>query len=241
MSTLNELLYDIKTMNDDDSTKDTVNGYIRNVQKEIFCSNKYNDNPYYIIPELAIYLCLLFYNENNKESFDPHIDGKIYKYFENNKRVMRYPFNGLDDEEETLYLSKIARRGIHRWLFKLIEYDSRKFALIIGIWKTKFEMKSENEIYVPTDKFYGLDIQDGSRVGNVSVWRKPKLYLKKEFVKGDEIMMELDLNKLQLRYKINDDYFFTAFNNIEQTEYKAALCIFKDGDTVYLKMYQTFL
>ena len=53
----------------------------------------------------------------------------------------------------------------------------------------------------------------------------------------DTIYVTLDLDQLQVSYKINDEDHGVAFRDIEATEYKACLCVHYKGDTVDLVSY----
>ena len=53
-------------------------------------------------------------------------------------------------------------------------------------------------------------------------------------VAGDVIEMHLDLKHLTLKYDINNIEYGIAFENIEECEYKAAVCIEGEGYSIRL-------
>ena len=54
---------------------------------------------------------------------------------------------------------------------------------------------------------------------------------------GDIIEMKLDLNKLTLEYKVNDE-FNAEFNDIENTSYRAVVTTPREGQGFTLLSYQ---
>ena len=57
---------------------------------------------------------------------------------------------------------------------------------------------------------------------------------------GDIIEMILNLNTLCLSYKINEKNYGTAFKNIENTSYRAAITFFVNGEKVTLISYKAY-
>ena len=220
MAAIQSYLDDIKMI--DQCTKDIVNGCIRDAQK-LFP----NDNAYYNIPPLVIYWCILFYA---RESFDSLNSSQNYEFI-GNTRIKK-----LRDCYETVYLTRVANKGKHKWTFQLYKFDSRKFTTIIGLWKTKFEAKPTNDLTSSSIKFYGLYVNDGNLTWN-AYERASHWYNAPRCSQGDIIEMTLDLDKLQISYKVNEKDCGVAFKDIESMEYKACLCVHFKGDTIDLLNY----
>eukprot|EP01083_Nonionella_stella_P126425 382661_1 len=140
----------------------------------------------------------------------------------------------------TAYLSKEVKSGVHRWRFKILSYSNN--AIDIGLWKSK----------------YGIQLEKAARLmqkgkGKLYMYCVTYAYLSKgdlgdgrhdvdsygtRCVKGDIIDMILDLNKLELKYVVNDKDYGVAFN-VEKTSYKAVLNMSGYGYAIELVSYAT--
>ena len=208
-------------------TKDTVNGYLRRIQLCLPSTDIY----YCCIPALVSYWCILYFYIN--ECFDP-IESHNHYIFEENNTIIRKT----KSSEVCAFLSNIVREGIHRWKFEIFikeEWDTTK---TIGIWKNNHPLDNKLALFSSqfTGKFYGWCLDDASLVyGDSDGYRD---YADDEYVTdGDIIEMILDLNKKQLGFKRNDKDYGVAFENIEDTSYRAAVSFFRNVNSIKLIEY----
>ena len=220
---VNASLEEVKLIDQD--TKDTVNGYIRNVQESLP-----EDNAYYNIPKLIIYWCLLYYDQ---EEFvkDPALRSPNFRFLSNTKAQK------IRDCYNTAFFSKVAKKGIHEWKFRLNKFDSAGFTTIVGIWKTTFPMRYHVKLSTSSTRFYGYYLNNKTLTASGSGIRREYGEYCRE---GDVIEMILNLNKLQLSYRVTEKDYGIAFNNIEDTTYRAALCLHYRGDIIELLSYQRY-
>ena len=70
--------------------------------------------------------------QTGSDYFDPGYHHKDYRLSDNNTTVSK-----VEDSEGNVFLSTIARNGVHRWKFKLSIPTRQilKTTLTIGIWK----------------------------------------------------------------------------------------------------------
>ena len=199
-------LEDVKFI--DQRTKDITFGYIRQVQS-LFPE----DHVYFTIPALVIHWCLLYYHI--KEQFDPENCSDFFKLSNNNSVASQIQ----DHTEGVALLSKVVSSGIHRWRFKLNEYND-SFAYI-GVFKAQHKPKWNQDIgsgTYYTGKCYAWSIFSANKgPGDSGDWDK----FGEKIKIGDIIEMTLDLNKFELKYNIKGKDYGAAFKNIEQTSYRA--------------------
>ena len=222
MAAIQSYLEDIKLIHQ--YTKDTVNGYIKNLQKLLA-----NNNPYHNIPSLVIYWCLLFYGQ---ESFDPNNIDYQNELCDNNTLITRGD-NGYD----SAFMLKIVDTGIHKWRFKIIKMHPSKYSLIVGVWKTKYPIKKSSEIIDPdgAGKFYGWYINENSLTrGDIDDYNE----YGSASNEGDTITMILDLDQFTLSYMRNDTELGVAVRDIEETSYKVGVSIYKQDDSIQFIEYE---
>ena len=200
--------------------KDAIYGYIREMQARFP-----KDNTFYNIPESINYICALFYFL--KDKWDPKYIGQDHTLSDDG-----YSITTKGGQGSSSYGTDIAKSpGIYRWKFKIQELPKYMFSwsLVIGVWKVKSANKQVTDTYFTNctqnqgeyEWGYAYDIsytQLVEKTGHYSNQRKYGLKIKI----GDIVEMILDLNLFTLRYKINDEDMGIAFENIEDTEYKAA-------------------
>ena len=197
----------------DQQTKDCVLGYIHRVEKLL----PTDDIIYFVIPPLIIHWIILYYHI--QEEFDVNCyEMKKYELNENNTVIKQKELFALG----SAYMKKIAKSGIHRWKFKMINCAGMGY-VTIGVWKNNhkpcinastFEKSVAGKSYgwianakVATDG----DDDDRHRYGS------------REACSGDVIEMILNLNKREIRYCVNGEDFGVAFSDIEATQYKAVV------------------
>ena len=201
-------------------TKDCVNGYIKNCQKLLP-----EDNVYYTIPTLVIHWILLYFHIGDQ--FDPANCAKGYELCYENNTIVALNYN-TEGNKGAVYLKNIARKGIHKWTFKLLKVNSDDWFDSIGVWKVKYPIKI-------TDRVEAFSNRQG--FGWIVNW-KWSVYTNKSCVTCDIVEMILDLNKLELRYKVNGNELDAAFTDIEQTDYKAVISMNWTGDSIQFVSYQ---
>ena len=121
-------------------------------------------------------------------------------------------------------LSKIVQKGVHKWCFQLFKCHRRGFTITIGVWKTKYAVVTNQALYssIHKSKCYGYitTFAEATHGDGMNAQHGEKC---KE---GDIVDMILDLERLEIRYSVNDKDLGVAFKEIEQTEYRAAVICF---------------
>ena len=213
---------DVKNI--DFSTKTAVHGYLRIIQMTLPSDNIYYDN----IPSLIYYLCVLYYYI--KECFDPDHCHHDYKLCNDNTLVTK----PMDSDDGVVYLSKIVSAGINRWKFKLNIGNNYGTSMTIGVWKDNRALDNSTLLmYEENKRFYGyqlasLYLTDGDNGRRCEYSPNSD----KEFVDGDIIEMILDLNKMELRYMVNEHDYGIAFKDIENTSYRGALSFYDEDHSI---------
>ena len=218
----------------DQKTQDCVHGYIKICQKLLP-----DDNIYYNIPELVIHWILLFYFIG--EEFDTERSHKEYIISDDN-RIMRCR----KDENVTYliygmaYLKNAVSEGIHKWTFKCLNVNNDDWFDAIGVWKTKATSMDE---HIRVDDFddnqgYGWTFNYQEITTVAGSFSRHIRYGKRKCLTGDIIDMILDLEKLEIRFIVNEEDWGVAFQNIEKTEYKAVVSANIELDAIELISYQ---
>ena len=206
-------LQSIKGINDAD--KNIVLAYIADIQK-LFPKH----NVYLTIPELVIHWVLLYFYISDE--FDTNNKGKSYSLSQDNSIVTK----NQSRDWNLVSLTSKAISGIYIWKFELTKVDKWRYSIAIGIWKTKFEIEIGWEV---VNAPLGPHTKDQNEAPSYD----------KTCRQGDIVEMILDLDKLQLGYKVNDIDYGILFDNIEKTKYVAVLSMFKKNDSIRLLSYRT--
>eukprot|EP01084_Bolivina_argentea_P223726 378482_1 len=209
----------------DEKTKCLVYGYIRNQQKDL--SLDHNNNPFYTIPELVIYKCVLYYYITDYFEIGG-ITGTIYSVKNYNDTISHCTnrhcnFYG--------YVSIVSTsKAIHRWKFKINEQHTIN-NICIGIEEYKQNDKEHNNRKLEKDYYFCLTdetINYGYH-DNAGVYSKGKRKIYgTTYGEGTVIEMKLDLHKTTLSFTQNNNDFGVAYDNIQQQEglvYKMAVLI----------------
>ena len=212
--------------------KDIVHGFIKQNQA-LLPSN----DTYYIIPTLIIHWILLYFHE--REHFDPNNCSQRFKLSDNN--TVATQTKRAQGKQCSVLLTKIAKSGIHKWTFVLLEKNGCTKS--IGIFKCNL-YKHDPDLNVNDhyyrDKSYNLNLGTGKLVKYVDddgVSQKYASY-SESCGKRAIIEMTLDLNKLGLSYCINGHDYGVAFKNITNTEYKAFVSGWGFGSAYKLLSYK---
>ena len=149
----------------------------------------------------------------DRDYFDPEHHHHDYTLSDNNTTISKVT-NGSGN----VFLSKVARNGVHRWKFKLSTPGFRVLntTLTIGIWKANqpldtSELLCEGPNY--QGKFYGLQAGDGKLT--VGDGEEERDYTEKKYTDDDIIEMILDLNKKELRFIWNSTDCGVAFKMLK--------------------------
>ena len=204
--------------------KDCVFGYVRNAQTELPV-----DNVYYTIPSLAIYWILLYFYESDE--FDSNNCNSTYTLSDNNMVVTKNV-----DSTSSAYLTMVATNGVHLWKFKILQVNSEKYNVTIGVWKTNYKLTPAIGICSTGNrvKQYGWLVNyDGVKSTTFDTFEGITACNK-----GDIIEMMLDLNERNIKYSKNGGQFVTAFDNIQKTSYIAVVSAYKTGDSIQLLSYK---
>ena len=223
-------LEEVKQINQ--RTKDLVYGYTAKVQNSFP-----SDIVFYTIPKSIIHWILLYFYIGDE--FDEENMHSTYTLNDDKSAVTK----NQSSNSGSLFLTRKARFGVHSWIFKLIKVDGSLFSMTIGIWKTKYQIDTRYAVRsrMYNGKVYGWMLMDDAQTYLIND-AKYEFGLTGDYAKscgeGDIVEMILDLDKLQLRYKVNGNNYGIAFENIEQTEYIAAVSMFKETDCIQLIAYQ---
>ena len=212
-------LHDVKGI--DIKMKYLVNGYVMQIQNLLP-----DDNVYYTIPTLIIHWILLYFYI--PDAFDPDKCHKVFELSKDNTLITHKQ----GSTNKSAYLSRIVDHGVYCWKFKLHKVYVSGFTMCIGVWKSKYEINTNNKLHI------SLEGQHYTWVVTRN-YLKPRnnhktIYNERKLVEGDIIDMILDLNKLQLRYRVNGEDFGIAKDNIEQTAYQATVSFYYAGDSILL-------
>ena len=115
--------------------------------------------------------------------------------------------------------------GIHAWKFKVDNIKSSWH--VIGIWKCdkKFTDVYENGYGYIISAGYLTNPRDYGNLGKGygTVVRDDWVERRYKCKNGDLIEMIVDMDKLSISYKVNDKDFGVAFEEIDETEYRAGI------------------
>ena len=211
-----------------DRHKITVFAYIKEAQL-IFPT----DNCYYNIHDLIKQICTLYYASIHE--WDPkYISGAI----ELNQEAKSIKHTQ-DSSSSSTFLKDTFLSGIHQWRFKIDKCDEDDiWTSTIGIWKTRFgdPPKDTGFTFSNDNSSYGFAyniaalIDPESGESHEEEWNR----YGKEVTSGDIVEMHCDMNKLELSFSVNGVDYGVAYKDIEKTEYKVAVNLYRSGDTVTL-------
>ena len=115
----------------------------------------------------------------------------------------------------TTVLKNVISNGKYCWKFKIIETG----AILIGICKTKYSNSVKDKVFAEHDRGYGCMVTHS--------FKYPGYALIDITAKANHVVsMCLDLTTSTLSYSLNDQDEIIAFQNIDKTEYKAAVYSF---------------
>ena len=205
------------------SERNLLFGYYREAHQNLLPQN----NPYYDIQPLIVYVCLAYYHI--KLEWDT-------KHLGNNCVVDGEYIAKTVTGDTTSLLNEEITNGIHQYKFKIISWggsqDTTSFWDVgIGIisldWCNPDKLK--NKCYQEYPEGYGYHTSK-ARAENNSLITRYGTYCKR----GDIVTMTVDLENHQIAYKVNDKDLGVAYNQIESKTYRIALYLFNEGAKVQI-------
>ena len=220
----------------DERTKIIVLGYIRLCQKLLSSKN----NPYYNIPELINYLCIIYYHHS--EYFTKH--GQFIQLNQNNDTITRILKVSNTDNSvygNILIDAAVNLNIIYSWTFKIIESS----LMFIGIDSSNKKHIGGDFSFFNGDYFYAYGGGDG--IGNHG-WIYSQITLEEEYGDNlkinDELRMELNTKNSTMRYFINNIDQGIAFQDIDfddNKKYYMAICLTSSSKVKLIDFNQTYI
>ena len=134
--------------------------------------------------------------------------------------------------EQSIYCIKRVSSGKHKWKFRYDQVTEYEWNLI-GVGKTRTSLPTGNP-WMGHGGDYGYAF-----AGPQSVTAEPKWMLYGTCCQsGDIVEMILDLDERTVSYAINDKDYGIADHDIEQTEYRAGVTLYKNDDKITLLSYE---
>ena len=206
--------------------KDLAFGYLRENENK-------NKSTY---PQLIKYITLVYSSAHDQ--FDPNATHESLEIDGNSivSKELKYKFCAS-------YLKNVVSANVHVWKFRFNRCtdDSHTHSVSnIGAWKTTSGDTNVSRYISDTNKNgicsgYVISMEgEKTNIENVYLWSKERFSKVKN---GDIIEMKLDLERLILKFKINDE-IVAEFDNIEKTSYRAAVTADVRGDGFTLLSYQ---
>ena len=137
--------------------------------------------------------------------------------------------------------------GIYRWRFKLVGLPGNSiWRMVLGVWK----VSSNNYNGPPVNTYfsnpgfgrlndnewgYAFDATAGNLIDKDGTSSDGPTY-GKICTTGDVVEIELDLNAFILKYRINEEDMGIAYEKVENTEYRVAMCNYLE-DTIVEMMH----
>lgn len=192
-----------------------------------FCRNVYNnylptDNVYYsiIIQPMIVNICIAFYWRSYQWCTDSALfKSELFK-IDGNMALKRKACNG------NIFIDEVISTGIHRYAFKFT--GNNHLALddgIIGIISEDDAKFSVTHPFILRTSGYGFGTAECTKAGPKS-WGKPNSY-GKHAKDGDIVEMIVDLEKMTLRYLINEEDQGIAHENIFKDRYRVAVYLYE--------------
>ena len=202
----------------DQPTTDTVNGYIKKQQNLL----PHKENPYYLIPPLVTHLILLYYFNNEYFVNTP----KGYIISHDKKTIQKTEWSTVSMYGNIIIPS--TRSGIYYWSFKVLQVEVN---LTFGI-TSDIEHSFESSFWSDENHSNYGAMYSGHKVSKAN----PEFnYSFDDLNNNDIVKMELDLNKKELSYWVNDKYIGPAYTDIdvgEDIKYKMAVDMMRQDTKV---------
>ena len=190
-------------------------------------------NPLFLDPIIDIILCFYYL----ADEWDAECIGSNLELIDG-KTVKRDSGFGCG----SAFLTNTVSDGIFSWKFKIIE-DSNE--LNFGIYKLKAGPPSNiqgRRFFGQPNSGYTMDVADPSGKAILMDPTKKGCAPLRPYCNscniGDVVEMILDCDECTLSFKINDIDYGVAFDNIEKTEYRAAIFMYTYGKNGCIELLQ---
>ena len=216
------------------SNKISVDGYIRQIEQNSFSIHTFYRN----IPIVINYLCMKYYHES-KDRFDPGLHGDDVITTNNKITKRRYKWNS-----GSAFLSNIVSKDYHEWRFEVVNFSYMRFEdLHFGICNNEIDLtKYLNTICFPLCGIFNMELETKSFGFNV--WdrdlrdRDKKIFCPQSKTTGYIVDMCLDLNALELRFKINHKDYGKAFDIPAGSTWRACVTLYGEDIMITLVHYK---
>ena len=204
----------------DPKSKDTVYGYIRQMQQILP-----SDTPYYNIPELVTFICLKFYYI--AEYF--HFVADTLSISQENQRLSISTWNFSSAYGSTIIHLNAKSKHSYIWKFRIIQ----SYHIIIGISN---QLRTDTQFnYAVDSKYYGYECD-----GYSQSWKDGQGFLgshKFGYDEDDQVTMIFDTKKRNLRFMKNDDTnAICKFDDIIDGDYRMAIGLYGSYDKDEVEM-----
>ena len=213
-------LEDIKKI--DQESKDVIYGYVKGIQK-LFPA----DIVYFTIPTLVIHWVLLYHYIGDQID-DSKLSEQYALSCENT--VITVQTGRISD---FVPFQKVVENGIHQWKFKILKVNEDRLFMTLGIAKANIEIYCDRVDNFKERDGYGWMMNCNTLTNWTSYTKGNKVC-----VSGDIIGMILNLNAMTLSYIVNDEDWGVAYDDIEQTAYRAVVSANCKGDAIQFISYE---
>ena len=216
-----------------------VYGYLRQCETTIF-GELSKSNTYYNFPEIMLNICLIYYHIMDK--WDKKYIGETHK-LSNDELSIEVSANGFFSSFGT---ETASPPGKYVWKFKLNaiptsfgDEHNEYWGIILGVWKINSGPSPLVSTYWTdcgsggTWKYgYAYDITAGTLVDCTGSNAATGGEYGKKCSAGDMVEMCLDFDTSTLKLIINGKDMGVSHQDIEDTEYKLALCTYDSGSII---------
>ena len=216
-----------------------IYGYLRECESKIF-GGKQDKNPFYNFPEIMKTICLIYYHITDQ--WDPQYIAPNHKLSHDGLRISN---DTVTSRFESSFGQQIAHSpGKYIWKFKLLQVPKLDYnaywTVILGIWKINSCESPVTDDYwtgCAKDKGnwaygYAYDVTAGTLVNDNGQNACTGGEYGTNCKGGDIIEMCLDFDTSTLRFIINGEDMGPTPHQIQDTEYRLALCTFHKGSII---------
>ena len=212
----------------------TVVGYIREIENKSFSNHPFYRN----IPQIINYFCMKYYHQST-DRFDPELHGDCITRTDNKIAKRLY-------STSSAFLSNYVDKDYHEWRFTVMSVSNCYCdTIFFGICNNQIQFRKylNKFCYPMSGSFFQMELQ--TKAFGLNVWQRglrggnndEKIYCD-VCKRGDIIDMCLDLNTLELRYKINDKDYGKAFDIPPGSSWRACVSLFGQDNVVRLIHYK---
>ena len=211
-------------------SKLVVNGFIHQMEG-ILCQDT-------IIPDLVINLCILFYALIDR--FDPECIGSDMELDEQTQCIVQ-----TKTLSNSAFLTNVFESGLHEWKFQINKClksteENTEWSQTLGIWRIQGDNEEYMKLAMNTffttycGRTYGIANNSGlliNKYGGPNFAEGGEYGTKTKA--GDIVVMHCDMDKLELRFSINNKDCGKAFD-IQPGKYRAVINLYDKDDSITL-------